>query len=92
MAVPADATVSSTGALAVDQAVSQSLRSHVSDPLAATAWNTPAPLRLTTEVPATGKSVPFTVDTAATDTEASGLTTSPALTSSGAGAVRGRRR
>ncbi|MFI6625247.1 SGNH/GDSL hydrolase family protein [Streptomyces sp. NPDC050528] len=83
LAVPADATVSSTGALAVDQAVSESLRSHVSDPLAATASNAPAPLRLTTEVPATGKSVPFTVDTTTTGTEASGQTTSPALTGSG---------
>ncbi|MBR8639078.1 hypothetical protein KEF29_06455 [Streptomyces tuirus] len=60
----AHATVSSTGALAVDQAVSASLRSHVSNPLAATAWNTPAPLQIKTEIPATGKKVAFTVGAA----------------------------
>ncbi|MGW1209651.1 golvesin C-terminal-like domain-containing protein [Streptomyces sp. NPDC002499] len=86
--VGADATVSSTGALAVDQAVAQSLRSHVSQPLAATAWNTPAPVQLTTEVPSTGKKISFTVGAAATGPKATGKKTSPALTTSGAASTK----
>ncbi|SNX64658.1 hypothetical protein SAMN06272735_6486 [Streptomyces sp. TLI_55] len=81
--VAADADVSSTGALAVDQAVSASLRSHVSDPLAATAWNTAAPLKIKTEVPATGKKISFTVSAAAPGAKAAGEQASPALTRSG---------
>ncbi|PPS77439.1 hypothetical protein BV882_03640 [Streptomyces sp. 46] len=76
----AHATVSSTGALAVDQAVSASLRSHVSNPLAATAWNTPAPLQIKTEIPATGKKVAFTVGAAPVTPGAAGRKASPALT------------
>jgi hypothetical protein len=78
--VTAGATVSSTGALAVDQAVSESLRSHVSNPLAATAWDTPAPLKIKTEVPATRKKISFTVGEAATGVKAAGGAASPALT------------
>ncbi|MFB8209740.1 SGNH/GDSL hydrolase family protein [Streptomyces sp. NPDC056010] len=90
--VPADAKVSSTGALAVDQAVAASLRSHVSSPLAATGWNAPSPLQIKTEVPATSKKISFTVPAAAaTDPEAAhaaeGKKASPALTATAKGAT-----
>ncbi|WP_319685532.1 SGNH/GDSL hydrolase family protein [Streptomyces sp. ME19-01-6] len=80
----ADATVSSSGALAVDQAVSESLRSHVSQPLAATAWNAAAPIQIKSEVPATGKKVSFTVNTVDSGQKAAGKAASPALTGSAA--------
>ena len=83
--VPADAKVSSTGALAVDQAVAVSLRSNVSNPLAATGWNASSPLQIKTEVPETSKKISFTVASdAATDPDAApnteGKEASPALT------------
>lgn len=77
--VAADATVSSTGALAIDQVVSKSLRSHVSNPLAATAWNTPAPLQITTEVPSTGKKIPFTAGQSSSSPKNADKSASPAL-------------
>ncbi|MEU3374287.1 SGNH/GDSL hydrolase family protein [Streptomyces sp. NPDC006660] len=90
--VAADATVSSTGALAIDQAVSKSLRSHVSNPLAATAWNTAAPLQITTEVPSTGKKISFTAGQDSASPKGAGKSASPALTGSrnpGAKAMNG---
>ncbi|MET9361599.1 SGNH/GDSL hydrolase family protein [Streptomyces sp. NPDC006632] len=78
--VAADATVSSTGALAIDQAVSKSLRSHVSNPLAATAWDAAAPLQVTTEVPSTGKKITFTAGQDGATPKATGKNASPALT------------
>jgi hypothetical protein len=90
LAVPADAVVSSTGALAVDQAVATSLRSHVANPLAATAWNTPAPVSITAEVPSTGRRLAFTAGPEYAGTKAPGRTASPALTASGARAAASR--
>lgn len=78
----ARATVSSTGALAIDQAVSKSLRSHVSNPLAATAWNTAAPLQLKTHVTATGKKLAFTIGASGAGSRKAGGAVSPALTAS----------
>ncbi|WP_328886201.1 golvesin C-terminal-like domain-containing protein [Streptomyces sp. NBC_00316] len=86
--VSAKAKVSSTGALAIDQAVATSLRSHVSSPLAATAWNAPSPLQIKTEVPATGKTVAFTVGSGAAPA-ARGKVVSPALTGTAAGTTAG---
>jgi hypothetical protein len=80
--VAADATVSSTGAIAVDQAVSSSLRSHVANPLAATAFNSPATLQISTEVPATGKKLAFTAGQDYDKNDA-GRELSPALTGAG---------
>ncbi|WP_444537099.1 golvesin C-terminal-like domain-containing protein [Streptomyces sp. BR1] len=87
--VAADATVSSTGALAVDQAVSKSLRSHVSNPLAATAWNAAAPLQITTEVPSTGKKISFTAGQDSSRPKGAGKSASPALTGSRAPEAKG---
>ncbi|MEE4488687.1 SGNH/GDSL hydrolase family protein [Streptomyces sp. BE230] len=88
--VSADAKVSSTGALAVDQAVAVSLRSHVSSPLAATGWNAPSPLQIKTEVPETAKKISFTVASGAAtgagpDRAAPGKEASPALTGTATG-------
>ncbi|MFD7541340.1 SGNH/GDSL hydrolase family protein [Streptomyces sp. NPDC059819] len=87
--VAADATISSTGALAIDQAVSKSLRSHVSNPLAATAWNAAAPLLLTTEVPSTGKKISFTAGQDTAGPQGEGKSASPALTGSGSAGTNG---
>ncbi|GAA0617160.1 hypothetical protein GCM10010394_54150 [Streptomyces crystallinus] len=76
----ADATVSSTGALAIGPVVSESLRSHVSSPPAATAWNAAAPVRITAQVPSTGKTVSFTAGQDAP--AAAGRSPSPALNAS----------
>ncbi|MFH8553289.1 SGNH/GDSL hydrolase family protein [Streptomyces celluloflavus] len=83
--VAPDATASSTGALAVDRAVPANLRSHGIHPLATTAWNTAAPLRITAEVPATGKKISFTAGQDPTTRNASGMVVSPALTGSSPG-------
>ena len=85
--VAADAIVSSTGAIAVDQAVSTNLRSHVSNPLAATAWNAAASLKITTEVPATGKKIAFSAGQDYLGTKSTGRIASPALTASGTGSA-----
>jgi hypothetical protein len=78
--VAADATLSSQGALAVDQAVSANLRSHVDNPLATAQPDGDAPLQIQTEVPATGRHIPFSASPSATGPAVrSGSAQSPAL-------------
>ena len=81
------ATVSSTGALAIDHAVPASLRSHVNNPLAATAWNAAAPLQIAAEVPSTGKKISFTAGQDAAAAKGAGRNPSPALRGSTTSAV-----
>lgn len=78
--VAADATLSSQGALAIDQAVSANLRSHVDNPLATPEPDGSAPLQIQTEVSATGKHIAFSASPFAEGPDVkSGSARSPAL-------------
>jgi hypothetical protein len=76
--VPVAATgeLSTEGGLAVDTAISSALPTHVTDPLARRTTDTKAPIDITAQVSATGKTVRFVV---ANSTTSSSGGTSPAL-------------
>ncbi|WP_329583958.1 SGNH/GDSL hydrolase family protein [Kitasatospora sp. NBC_01250] len=78
--VPADATVSTQGSLAIDQAVSARVRTLADNPLAATGSGEQGPDEIQGEVPGTGKKLSFalTPPKPTPDTNA-GAATSPAL-------------
>jgi len=78
LSADAGAEVSSHGGLVIERAVSEGLRSHVTNPLAATGDTDALPYTVEAQVPATGKELAFSV---APDSAAASEQLSPALKS-----------
>lgn len=79
LAVPADAVVSTKGAIAVDESMSTSARSLAAHPLTAPAQEAGARIEVKAEVPITGKKLTFSVAPDTDTDHAQGANGSPAL-------------
>ncbi|MDX3456140.1 GDSL-type esterase/lipase family protein [Streptomyces sp. ME02-8801-2C] len=85
LSADAGTEVSSHGRLVIERAVSEGLRSHVTNPLAATGDNSSLPYTVNARVPATGEKLEFTV---APDTAPAAERPSPALRPGAAASAR----